>query len=116
MSLFPQPIIYRRTTGALNSIGIWEDSGVVEGTILGSIQPASGDELEALPENERKTGLYKVYINFTDELIAPTEGGTNKGDILEWQGGLYQVIKEGKYNNNLIPHRKYFAQYIGESN
>lgn len=115
MSLFPQAIPYRRDTGGYDSRGIWETTSSATGTVQGSMQPASGDDLEALPENERKTGLYKVYIDFSEQLIAPPEGSNQKGDILTWLGGLYQVTKEAEFNNGLLPHRKYFAQYIGEA-
>jgi hypothetical protein len=82
-------------------------------TFIGNVQPTSGKQIENLPVAINNKGAVKVYSN--DPLIVATEGGDTTGDIVIYNGKQWQVIYEMPYQNDLINHYKYIAQYYEEN-
>lgn len=110
--LFPKPIPILRRSGQYVA-GIWTESSSAGFVAQGSCQPVSGRAIEALPVNRRDIGQIKVYTN--ERLEPSTEGSTNPGDIVVWDGRLWEVWESQPNSNNLISHYKSLAQYIGEA-
>ena len=109
-TLFPKSISYEThtagiTEGSYNAAGDWVAGSSETLTLLGSVQPASGEEIESLPVGRRNRGVSKIYSDRA--LPIAEEGGGEAGAIVFWQGDKWEVVKEGKYKNDLIPHYKY---------
>lgn len=109
-TLFPKNItVLRETAGAYNATGVWVDGSTTELTVTGSVQPMTAREIEALEIGRKDIGKVKAFVN--QELIISTEGGTSKGDKLVYDGKWYEVIAKDNFNNDLIPHYRYIAEY-----
>lgn len=111
MTLFPSTIDYKQVNGSYVN-GEWTKTEI-EGTFVGSVQPLTGKELESLPVGREDRGKVKVYSD--SPLNACVEGTENSGDIVIWQGKRWEVIFALDYQNNLISHYKYIAEYRGIS-
>lgn len=110
MTLFPKPFTVRRATRTLVR-GVWTDGTPSDSTHYGSIQPLSGKDLEMFPPASRTTG--KVWIYTDSTLSTRTEGSTVPADIVLFKGSKYEVIPWQAWDNDLIPHNKYLAEYVG---
>jgi len=115
-TLFPKPIQYESHT-ANSTEGEYVDGVYVEGdaellTFYGSVQPATGKDIDSLSVGREDTGKVKVY---SDRILPiSSEDGKDKGAIVYWQGEKWELIYEGKFQNSLIPHYKYIGQYAGK--
>lgn len=112
-TLFPTPIQIKRTSGGSYVRGVWQAGTEQQITTLGSCQPVTGKAIDSLPTNRRDIGQIKVYTD--DRLLVATEGGDTTGDIVVWDGKLWEVWDSQPNSNNLIPHFKSLAQYKGEA-
>lgn len=116
-TLFPQTIYYEEHT-ANSTEGYYDDNGDwVAGdtelkTFTGSVQPASGKEIDSLNVGREDSGKVKVYSNI--KLPVSKEGGKEAGAIVHWNERRWELIFDAGYRNNLIPHYKYIGQYVGE--
>lgn len=108
MTLFPKTIVVNTLTGSYVN-GEWS-STPVPGTFLGSVQPMSGKEVEALGIARHDGGYVKVYSNTA--LNVSEEGGDQEGDRVTWQNQIWEVVKDLRFQNDIISHYKYVAQYI----
>ena len=112
MSLLGFPHSYE--TGA----GIWQDGRYVEGaatlgTVIGTVQPMPAREnvgfRDAVPG---RVDFGRVRVYSRTPLKSPVEGDT-RGDIVHYEGGRYEIIKDITHQNRIIPHYKYIAEYRG---
>lgn len=138
MSLFPTVAIQvlRSSPGSYVG-GHWEDGSPSVFTILGSVHPASGQRLQALPEGDRATEGYEIY---TDQALIPSDPATQtKADQVcfsAWDGlGLsggdqmidnaqnlislsmswpFKIVWSKQWNNGIIPHCEAIAIRIKE--
>lgn len=114
MSLFPKPFTVIRVTRALVR-GVYVDGTpqtlTFQGSQGGTVQPLSGKDLQNLEPASRTIG--KVWIRTTSELRTRTEGSLEKADVLVHAGKRWEVISDETYDNGLIPHHKYLAEYRG---
>lgn len=111
-TLFPRPILLERGSGSYVN-GEWvRSTPTLTETFLGSVQPASGKDIEALPQARLDKGHVNVYSSI--RLKVSTEGQPESGDIVQWQAQRWEIISQGRYQNDLINHYEYVAQYIGE--
>ncbi len=109
-TLFPRPYTIRRRDRALVR-GVWVPGTATTATILGSVQPLSGSDLETMEAGSRDIG--KVWI-YTDSILRKrVEGSTTEADVLEYDGSLWEVIDTRSYLSGLLPHRKHLAEYRG---
>ena len=109
-TLFPKPYTIRRRDRALVR-GVWVAGTATTATILGSVQPLSGSDLETMEAGSRDLG--KVWI-YTDSILRKrVEGSTTEADVLEYDGSLWEVIDTRSYLSGLLPHRKHLAEYRG---
>ena len=110
MSLFPSTQTAYRLSGSFVR-GEWVEGSQTEFTFQGSIQPATGKDLELLPQGLEDRGMVKIYTN--SELTISREDTSVPGDIVIWQGGKWQVIAQLPNQSNIIFHFKYMAAYRG---
>lgn len=80
-------------------------------TFIGTVQPASGKDLESVPIGRRDKGIVKVFSG--TELNVGIEGSNKSGDIILHQSKRWEIIQEMAFQNNLISHYKYFAMLKG---
>ena len=116
-TLFPSKIIYELhtangTAGAYNDAGDWVPGDTGDSFFMGSVQPASGKEIDSLPVGRQDTGKVKMYSDRV--LPVSKQGGDEAGAIVFWNSQKWEVIYEGIYANGLLPHYKYFGEYVGE--
>lgn len=112
-SLFPQPITVQRTTLLLVD-GVYTDSGSTEEATQGSLQPFTGEVPEDLVNMRTAKGFIDIYCD--DKLVVSTPGNDSKlkGDIVVFDGGRWEVVKQLTYNQGIIDHFRYMGSYIGE--
>jgi hypothetical protein len=77
----------------------------------GSIQPASGRDVELLDEGERTGDEIKVYIRGSHDLNVANEDTKKPGDLVEFNGDDYEVVHTRTYDAT-IPHTKAIARKV----
>lgn len=112
MSLFPKPFTIERVSRALVR-GTYVDGTPVQLTFQGTVQPLSGEDIANLEPASRSIG--KVWIRTTAALRKRTDGSLEKADVLIHDGRRWEVIDNMHFDNGLIPHHKYLAEYRGKA-
>jgi hypothetical protein len=110
-TLFPETISYNQVTGSYVE-GVWTP-GSAGSTFEGSVQPLNGKDLQSLNIGREDRGLVKVYSG--SRLNVSLEGSNKSGDEVIWKGQIWEIVRELQYQNDLIPHYKYFAEYRREA-
>ncbi len=105
---FRQPVPVKRRTGSYVN-GRWINNAYDTITIIASIQPITGKELESLNIGRAELGKVKIYTDNT--LYISDEGNNRSGDLMTWLGDEYEIIAEQKNQNNIINHNKYIGEY-----
>jgi len=111
MSLFKYPQTGQTAPGSYVR-GVWTEASSTPLSFLGTIQPMSGKEITSLNVGREDTGKVKVYS--TTPLNVSIKGSSNSGDIVFYQSKKWEVIHELDFQNKLLPHFKYVAEYRGE--
>lgn len=93
--------------------GIWYDGGWTEATITASVQPASGTDLERLPEGLRTTDIVTVFTS--DALRVANETSGYKSDRVVFQGEEYEVIEVEQWTLPQLPHYKATAARVSRT-
>lgn len=86
----------------------------IDSTFNGTVQPATGKDLESFEIGPEDKGFVKIYSD--TQLNVSIQGSDNSGDIVIWQNKEWKVIKELEYQNNLLSHYKYMARFEGDIN
>ena len=110
MSLFPKPFTIERVTRALIQ-GIYVDGPATLIPLEGTVQPLSGEDLANLEPASRTIG--KVWIRTTAALRKRQDNTVQRADVLIHDGQRWEIISDQHFNNGLIPHHKYLAEYRG---
>ena len=105
-TLFPSNITVEKVTFTITNGE--STPSVTEVTFTGSIQPVSAHELLALDIGRVNVGKIKIFSN--DRLFVSRVDTNTPGDLVKWDGKVYEVIQENPYLNGLIQHYKYFAE------
>jgi hypothetical protein len=111
-TLFPKIISYTHRPGGAYIKGIWVEGTNEERTFIGSVQPVTGKDTDALNIGQEDIGKVKIYSS--SKLTVSLEGTEDIGDIVLWQGQRWLILQELVFQNDLIPHYKYIAEYFGE--
>ena len=109
MSSFRQDnILYRQGGGYVD--GLWVDSGETPIAITASVQPATGKDMQNLPEGRRNGAVFAVYTS-TEIKTAEQGPSPTKADQLVIGGVRYEALHVEPWQNNVIPHyRALFAR------
>lgn len=85
---------WARHNGQTFDGGLPIDGGWTTGTIpVAAIFPLQPNELDQRPEGGRKRGSLVAYVRVDVlEGVITAEGSQRRGDITEYQGGVWQVV------------------------
>lgn len=110
-TLFPTVIpIETESNGRYDpATGKWISGALSFISFEGSVQPMSGREVKSYEYLRQDVGYIKIYSS--SQLNVNIRGGDNSGNVVLWQGDRWELVKELKFQNSLIPHYKYFAAY-----
>ena len=101
--------LYRLSSGGYVD-GTWVESAETEIAITASIQPATGKDLQNLPEGRRQGVVYAVYTSAAIQTAVQGAAGT-KADQLVIGGVRYEAMHVEPWQNNVINHyRALFAR------
>lgn len=73
-----------------------------------SVQPASSDAIQLLPEGRRLTGSVMVFTK-SDLKVA---GATFNSDLLLHNGLVYECMAQMPWGNNIINHKAYVFSVV----
>ncbi len=71
--------------------------------VSASVHPASGNDLQSLPESRRQSSGYKL---FTNTKLQTAKSGIRNADQVELYGDRYEVVRVEPWQNNVISHYK----------
>lgn len=111
MSLFktvPMMLIHKTSGGYVK--GIWQNGSETEISFSGTFQPASGKELENLPEGKRSHSIYKIFAGLENEFTSSDDLKQLEADCISLNGEVYQIIKVDKWDNGLLPHWEFLVE------
>lgn len=111
-TLFPKTINYKQISVSYVE-GVAQTPVEVDSTFKGSVQPMSGKDVELLEIGREDRGKVKVYSS-TKLTVGVEDDDTKPGDVVIWEGQKWEIIQEMQFQNDLIPHYKYVAEYRGE--
>ncbi len=95
------PLTYRRYTDAVTRVkGRVVPQSYSVNNFEASIQPATADELEEMPQAERNKETLKLYTE--TELRPVDDDGKFAADIVEWRGKLWKVVSVKHYDETEI--------------
>ena len=110
-SSFRKPYTITRKAEGSYVRGIWTPGGSSSVTIMASFQPMASDEINSLEIGRKEIGKIKGYSDTLLNITSIDDGTT--GDIIQYNGGLYEVIYLDKNRSDVISHYKYIAEYRG---
>jgi len=106
--IFRTPFVIRRKVAGTYVNGLWVEGGFTNITILASVQPLNGEQLEMLPEGRRTTQSVKIYTDTKLQTVTSANP-----DILLAFGDEFEVITVEPWQSNVISHYKCIAQKLG---
>lgn len=89
-------------------------SAETSSTLTASVQPATGRDLEQLPEGERHKDGVKAYVAPGSLRTADQHGGT-AADLITVDGVDYEVQQVKAYSLGPIPHDRALATRVQEA-
>jgi len=102
--------VYRRAAGSYAAGGLYQQGTETSFVITASVQPATGEALQALPEGQRNLETYAIYTD--SELKVAGEAPASQGDQLLINGRRFEVQSQRDWQNNVVNHRVYLAQKV----
>lgn len=113
MSMFRQPVVGVRKDPPTNVKGRFTPGSTTPINFTASIQPATGDELDALPEGLRENGMYRLYTDFA--LRTVNESTKKPADVIDYNSKKYKIVQVEPWQNNVISHYKAFMSEIDDA-
>jgi hypothetical protein len=107
-AIFRKSVTVKRRAAGSFVAGVWTPGAPSTTTIQASVQPASAEDMQRLPEGQRQTGAVRLYTN--DTLL--TAKGTQEADIVVTEQGEYEVSVADVWSNGLIPHKSYLCARV----
>lgn len=107
-AIFRRPITIRRLAAGSYVDAVWVAGAASTVTIQASVQPASAEDIQRMPEGQRQTGAVKLFTN--DALLTAKE--TQAADVVILPEGEYEVSVAEDWANGLIPHKHYICARI----
>lgn len=106
-NVFRKPLTVKRPSGGSYVNGVWvDDTAPTETTVQASVQPATTEDLQSLPEARRQLGAYRIYSTTKFQSL---EEDVNNPDIVVIGGFDFEVAQVQPWQNGVIPHYKAIA-------
>lgn len=106
MSFRKAHTLFRPQASALVD-GYWVVPGFDEIAITASIQPATGKDMDNVPEGKRHRAIVAVFtdteIKTAEQATSDTDPGTNPDEI-ERNGHRYEAVHAEDWDNDVINH------------
>jgi len=100
MSSFRKPHTVKRKNADGEYVdGIWQAATETDIYIMASVQPATAQDMQSLPEGRRKAGSFILY---TDTALKTVD--TENPDTIDLFGDTYEVITSKPWQNDVINH------------
>ena len=81
-------------------------------SIRGTFQPATGDDLQSLPEGRRLDQTFRIFTK--SQLTGPTQDNQGAGDLITVFGNDYEVVQVQPWQNTIISHYSALVQGVKE--
>lgn len=106
-------ILFPKTLSVTRMNRHFVDGQMVDGTptvitFKGEIQPLSNADTVALNVGRKDLGKCRVFSDI--QLVEGKAGADLTGDLIAFDGGVYEMIQENKHANGLLPHYLYIAE------
>jgi len=102
MSMFRSAFTVKRMAAGTWVKGKFTEGAVTSFSIMASVQPLKGKEIELLPEGRRQSQAVNIY---TDTQLNTTTATTNP-DILTAFGFDFEILTVEPWQSNVINHYK----------
>jgi len=102
--MFRRTLTVTRTNPGQYVDGIWQEGAASTFEGRYSVQPASPDDMQRLPEGRRGRDAYTLYGE-PELLQADANAGTN-ADRVEIDGAMFEVGATQEWRNGIIPHHR----------
>lgn len=115
MSLFKTVILVKISQGVGEYVrGKWVEGEGVKTSFQGTWQPASGKQLELLPEGKRDGETYVCYAPIGIEFTTSDPVSGKGCDYVEINDRKFQVVRVSKWNNGVLPHNELLCVAVKE--
>lgn len=115
MSLFKTMSLAKRSFSAGTRVkGTWIEGKPVDTPFKGTAQPAPGKAVELLPEGKRSNEAILVFAPIELDFTSADAKLQRSGDIIIWEGRLYEVQSVKPWKAGLIPHWELVATRVKE--
>lgn len=108
-SAFRRPLVANRKPMGTYVNGVWTEEAGLDFTILASVQPATPEDLQSLPENRRTFTAYRIY---TDVIMLSALEGVRNPDTVTINGEQYEISQVAMWQNGVINHYRCLAVRI----
>jgi len=103
---FRKDVTVKRYADGAYVNGVWVEGAETTLTVKASVQPATTEDLQSLPENRRQLGAYRIY---TDSELKSVVENANNPDKVVIDSTDYEVAQVQPWKNGLIEHYKALA-------
>ena len=103
---FRRDVVVKRPAAGSYVNGVWVAGAESTLSVKASVQPATTEDLQSLPENRRTLGAYRLYSSTRFQSLV--EGEQNP-DIIVIDGQDYEVTQVEPWLNGIITHYKALA-------
>lgn len=109
-AIFRKPLSVTRYAPGAYVDGFWVEGAPSTIQITASVQPASAEDMQTLPEGRRLTGAYRL---FTDDTLFVADG-QQQADVVQIDGHPYETMTTAHWHNGIVPHRSYLVSRVVE--
>ena len=110
-AVFRKTVTVKRVApGSYGADGFWQEGAETTLTITASVQPATQEDMQLLPEGRRVTGTHRLY---TADVLYLARDGRN-ADRVVIDDDDYEVMAASDWQNGIVPHRRYVVSRIVE--
>jgi hypothetical protein len=94
--------------------GVWIEGEPSDTPFMGTAQPASGRVMELLDSGKRNTETISVFAPIELDFTTADPRLKRSGDIIIWEGRLYEVQVVRLYKAMLLSHGELVATRVKE--
>lgn len=110
---FRKPQTITRTAAGSYVDGLFVAGITSSITIQASVQPATGEDIKALPEGRRLDDYVKVYTDADLQVLGEVNG--LQPDRLSWRGHTYECISADVRQMSIINHFRYIFSKVSQT-